>query len=194
MKKSLGPRISVYPTPVWVVGSYDAEGKPNVMTAAWGGVCCSKPPCVYVSLRQATYSYGNLMARKAYTVSVPSQDHVLEADFFGLASGRDVDKFAKTGLTPERSEHVDAPYVAEFPIVLECKVVHTIELGLHTQFVGEIVNVLADEDVLTGEKARPAMERIRPLVYSTDQRTYHGIGENLGQGFSMGLELMDPKE
>ena len=94
MKKSLGAKTLIYPTPVWVVGTYDNEGKPNVMTAAWGGVCCSQPPCVGVSLRKATYSFGSIMERKAFTVNVPSDAHVREADYFGIASGRDSDKFS----------------------------------------------------------------------------------------------------
>ena len=99
MKKSLGAKTLAYPTPVWVVGSYDSEGKPNIMTVAWGGICCSQPPCVTVSLRKATYSYGNIMARKAYTVSIPSVRYLREADYVGIYSGRHEDKFAETGLT-----------------------------------------------------------------------------------------------
>ncbi|GKT18736.1 flavin reductase family protein, partial [Aduncisulcus paluster] len=78
------------------------------------------------------------MERGAYTVSIPSVQHAAEADYFGMASGRDKDKFAVSGLTPVRSDVVDAPYVDEFPFIFECKVVETVELGLHTQFVGEI--------------------------------------------------------
>ena len=114
MKKSLGAKTLVYPTPVFVVGTYDKEGKPNVMTASWGGICCSQPPCVAVSLRKATYTHGNILARKAFTISIPSEDHVQQADYFGLVSGRSGDKLAATKLTPVRSELVDAPYVKEF--------------------------------------------------------------------------------
>ena len=124
MKRSIGAKTLIYPTPTWIVGSYDKQGKPNGMTAAWGGICCSDPPCVAVSLRKATYSYGSLIERKAFTVSVPSQGQVKEADYFGLVSGRETDKFAATGLTPVRSDLVDAPYVQECPLVLECKVLH----------------------------------------------------------------------
>jgi len=86
MKKSLGAKTLVYPTPVFVVGTYDAQGKPNVMTASWGGICCSRPPCVAVSLRKATYTYGNIVQRKAFTISIPSEAHVQAADHFGLVS------------------------------------------------------------------------------------------------------------
>jgi flavin reductase (DIM6/NTAB) family NADH-FMN oxidoreductase RutF len=110
MKQSLGAKTLVYPTPVFVVGTYDQEGKPNVMTASWGGICCSQPPCVAVSLRKATYTHGNILARKAFTISIPSEGHVQQADYFGLVSGRSGDKLTATKLTPVRSELVDAPY------------------------------------------------------------------------------------
>jgi len=102
MKISLGKKTLLYPAPVCVVGTYDQAGKPNVMTAAWAGICCSSPPCIAVSLRKATYTYGNIMERKAFTVSLPSEEYIHQADYFGMASGRDEDKFARTRLTPVR--------------------------------------------------------------------------------------------
>ena len=158
------------------------------MTAAWGGICCSDPPCVAVSLRKATYSYASLLERRALTVSVPSQRHVKEADYFGLVSGRDVDKFAAAGLTPVRSQLVDAPYVAEFPLVLECRVLHVIELGLHTQFVGEILDVKADEEVLDASGV-PDMLKVLPIVFSPGNRVYYGVGALLGHAFAVGKEI-----
>lgn len=188
MRKSLGAKTLVFPTPVWVVGSYDKDERPNVMTAAWGGICCSKPPLVTVSLRKATYTYHNIVDKKAFTVNVPSQDHVKEADYFGLVSGKTEDKFEKAGLTPLRSDLVDAPLVAEFPLVLECGLERTVELGLHTQFIGEILDVKAKEEVLD-EKGNPVMEKVRPVVFGPGVHAYHGIGRYLGPGFSIGKEL-----
>lgn len=188
MKKSIGARTLVFPTPVWVVGTYDKEGKPNVMTAAWVGICCSRPPCVGISLRKATYTYGNIMERKAFTVNVPSEMYVKEADYFGIASGRNGDKFAATGLTPIGSDLVDAPYVKEFPLVLECKVIHTIEIGLHTQFIGEIMDVKADESVLGG-RGLPLIEKVKPIVYCPEIQIYHGIGKYRGKAHSIGREI-----
>jgi flavin reductase (DIM6/NTAB) family NADH-FMN oxidoreductase RutF len=185
MKRSLGAKTLVFPTPVWVVGTYDKDGKPNVMSAAWGGICCSLPPCVAVSLRKATYSYGNIVERKAFTVSVPSETHAREADYFGIASGRNTDKFAETGLTPVRSALVDAPYVGEFPLVLECRLLHTFEIGLHTQFVGEILDVKAEDSVL-GEKGLPDVEKVKPILFEPEVRTYHGVGRLLGDAYSIG--------
>ena len=188
MKKSLGAKIIVGATPVWIVGTYDAAGKPNIMAAAWAGVCCSEPPCVAVALRKATYSYGNIIQRKAFTVNVPSAQYVREADYAGIASGKDVDKFAKMRFTPVKGELVDAPYIQEFPLVIECKLLHTIEIGLHTQFIGEIMDVKAEEGVL-GEKDLPQLERIDQFLFSPGTRTYYKMGSFLGKAFSVGKDF-----
>ena len=188
MKKSVGARTIAYPTPVYIVGTYDDAGKPNIMAAAWAGICCSKPPCVAVSLRKATYSYGNIIARQAYTVSFPSEAFVKQADYAGLASGRDVNKFDALGLTPVRGELVDAPYVAEFPLVLECKLLHTIEIGLHTEFIGEILDVKAEDSALD-EEGRIDIERVRPFLFAPGNQAYYGVGERLGQAFSIGRQI-----
>lgn len=188
MKKSFGPKTLIYPTPVWVVGTYDKDGKPNVMTIAWGGICCSVPPCVTISLRKATYSYGNIAERKAFTINVPSESHAREADYFGLVSGKNVDKLSAVGLTPVKSDLVDAPYLKEFPLVLECRVIHTFEIGLHTQFIGEILDVKADEAALD-EKGLPDIEKVRPIVFSPERRAYYRVGNYLGEAFSIGKEF-----
>jgi flavin reductase (DIM6/NTAB) family NADH-FMN oxidoreductase RutF len=178
-KKSLGAKTIAPPSPVWVIGSYDDEGKPNMMTASWVGVCCSDPPCVTISLREATYTYGNIKERGAYTVNIPSQSLADVAAFTGRVSGRDTDKFAATGLTPVKSELVDAPYVAEFPLVLECRVIKTIELGLHTMFIAEILDVKADTAVL-GEKGTPDPDKLDTFIYSVGGYGFYQVGENIG--------------
>jgi len=185
MKKSLGAKTLVSPIPVWVIGTYDKERKPNAATVAWGGICCSQPPCVAISLRKATYSYGNIVESKAFTVNVPSEKYVKEAQYFGTVSGRNVDKFSETGLTSVKSDLVDAPYVKEFPIVLECKLINTIEIGLHTQFIGEIMDVKADEQVLR-ENDVTDIEKIKPIIFAPDSFSYYGIGKSLGEAFSIG--------
>lgn len=185
MKKSLGAKTLATPTPTWVVGSYDAQGKPNIMTIAWGGICCSQPPCVTVSLRKATCTYACIMERKAYTVSIPSVEQVKEADYCGIATGRNTDKFVDLGLTPVRSELVDAPYVGEFPVVIECKLLRAIEIGLHTQFVGEIMDIKADEAVLNAEGMLD-IRKLNPLIYNPGQSSYFTIGEFAGKAFSVG--------
>ena len=110
---------------------------------------------------------------------------MVEADYAGIVSGRDGDKFAATGLTPVRSELVDAPYAAEFPVVLECRLLHIVEVGLHTQFIGEIVDVKGDEDVF-GEDGTLDIMKIKPLIFDTSRRGYHGVGPLLGKAFAVG--------
>jgi flavin reductase (DIM6/NTAB) family NADH-FMN oxidoreductase RutF len=183
MKKSLGVGTFALPSPVWVVGTYDATCKPNLMTAAWGGICNSRPPSIYVSLRKATYSHGNIIARMVYTVSIPSEKYVREADWIGIVSGRDLDKFAMTKLTPVKGSIVDAPYVEEFPVVLECRVKEVFELGLHTQFVGEIMDVKAEENVLNA-KGSIDIGKVKPIIFTAGAGTYHGVGEKIQDAFT----------
>ncbi|AAM32612.1 MULTISPECIES: flavin reductase family protein [Methanosarcina] len=185
MKQSIGAKPLAFPTPAWVVGTYDMNGKPNAMTVAWAGICCSNPPCISVSLRKATYSYAGIVENKAFTVSIPSEVFVREADYFGIASGKDENKFECASLTPVRSELVPAPYVGEFPVVLECKLLHSLEVGLHTMFVGEIMDIKAEEYVLD-ENGNPDIERIKPVIYGTGNKSYYSIGRNLGKAFYIG--------
>jgi flavin reductase (DIM6/NTAB) family NADH-FMN oxidoreductase RutF len=177
------------PCPVLIIGTYGADGAPNIMNAAWGGIASSKPPCISVSLREATMSYHNIMHSKAFTVNIPSEKQFKEADYVGLVSGRDCDKFKVAGLTPERSSLVNAPIVMEFPYALECVLVRHINLGLHTMFIGEIVGIAADSDVV-GQNQLPDIEKVRPMLFgSLGSRAYYSVGDKLGNAFSVGNEL-----
>jgi flavin reductase (DIM6/NTAB) family NADH-FMN oxidoreductase RutF len=184
MKKSLGPKPILYPHPVVLVGTYNAQGKPNIMTVSWTGICCSRPPCVSVALRKATYTYGNLVLQRAFTVSIPAVTHLRQADYAGIASGRDVDKFAKTGLTPVAADHVHAPYVSQCPVVLECELVHTLEIGSHTIFVGKILDVKADTEVLDTD-GDPDLARVRPFAWASGNNAYFAMGERLQEAFTV---------
>ncbi len=188
MKKSLGGKTIIYPTPVLLVGTYDTDGKPNAMTAAWGGICCSNPPCIAVALRKATYTYGNIVHQGCFTISIPAEEHVRHVDYFGIVSGKRTDKFAATGLTPVKSTLINAPYIKEFPFVLECKLVQKMELGLHTQFIGEILDIKADEDVLD-QKGQLDITKVKPVIYAPEANRYYGIGAFLGNAFSIGQDL-----
>ena len=188
MKKSIGAQTIIYPAPVLIVGTYDKIGKPNVMTAAWGGICCSKPPCVTVSLRKATYSYGNIVENKAYTINIPSEKYAKECDYFGMASGKTEDKFSAAGLTPVKSDLVKAPYIKEFPLILECKLLHTFEIGLHTQFVGEIVDVKVEESVMDAT-GNLDIEKVKPIIYATSSKAYYGTGKKIGDAWKIGRDI-----
>lgn len=180
MKVSIGAKPLVLTTPVWIIATYDPDGRANAMTASWGGICCSRPPCVSVSLRKATATYGYLTAREAFTVGVPSDAQAAAADYFGSVSGRDVDKIAAAGMTAVPSEHVDAPLLDELPLTLACRLLHTLEIGLHTLFVGEIVDIKADDGVLD-ERGLPDPAKVRPFSYAPEARLYHGLGDLLGK-------------
>jgi len=188
MKRSLGAKTLAYPVPVWLIATYDGTGRANAMTASWAGVCCSKPPCVSVSLRKATYTYGSLVARRAFTVNVPPVALAAETDYLGIVSGRKEDKLAKLGLATSRSELVDAPIVDACPLVLECRLIHDLEIGLHTLFVGEILDVKADDSVL-GDDGLPDVDLLNPFVYSPEARRYHALGDELGRSRVLAAKL-----
>ncbi len=186
---AIKPSSILHPHPVLLVGTYGADGKPNIMTAAWGGICCSDPPCVSVSLREATLTYHNILHSKAFTVGIPSRKHVKAADYAGIVSGRDHDKFHDTGLTPVRSEKVDAPLAAELPFSLECTLAEWHKLGLHTIFIGRIMGAQADEGVL-GPTGLPDIEKTQAILWGgMGSNHYFAVGEKLARAFSVGKEL-----
>jgi flavin reductase (DIM6/NTAB) family NADH-FMN oxidoreductase RutF len=188
MKKSIGTKTFLPVTPVLIVGSYDDKFQPNLMACAWGGICCSKPPCVNVSLRKATYSYHNIVSRKAFTVNILFSDQVEKVDFYGIVSGRDHNKFEQTGITPVKSDIVDAPYGKEFPMVLECKVIHQIDIGLHTEFIGEIMDIKIENDLLDGN-GKILVNKFHPIIY-IPERDYYTRGEYLGKAHSIGKNVI----
>ena len=138
-------------------------------------------------LRAATYTHGNIVERRAFTINIPSEKYLKDVDYVGLVSGRDTDKLSAAKLTAIKSELVDAPYVKEFPIVLECSLRHTIELGLHTQFIGEILDAKADEAILANEL--PDIKKVNPILYTPLTRKYYGVGSYLGEAHAVGKQL-----
>jgi len=190
MKKSLGADALGVPAPVWVVGSYGPDREPNVMVASWGGICCSSPPCLAVSLRKTRLSHANIMKSKAFTVNVPSRRHLPVTDYIGTVSGRSQNKFAATGLTPVPSSLVEAPYILEFPLVLECTLFTSIDLGSHTQFIGRVVDVKADEAMLDGAGALIA-GKVNPLIASPAERAYYALGNYLTPAHAPGLAVLE---
>jgi len=186
---AIPPATVLHPHPVLLIGTYSSDGRPNLMTAAWGGICCGDPPCVAVSLREATLTYHNILGTGAFTVGVPSRTHVQAADYVGMVSGRDHDKFPETGLTPCKSEKVNAPLAAELPFSLECRLVQHHKLGLHTMFIGEIVGIQADEEVL-GPRGLPDIEKTQAILWGgLGNNHYFAVGEKLAGAFSAGGSL-----
>ena len=184
-RRDLGPRPLTYPMPALLVGVYDAEGRPNLMTAAWGGICNSAPPCVSVSIRPSRWTHDPLLRRKAFTLGIPSAAMAAQADFAGITCGRSVDKFAAAGLTLCRSERVDAPYAGECPIVLECRLLQHVDLPSHTLMIGEICNVSALESCMDGDQ--PDIAKVDPLVYDAAGRRYYRLGGEVAKAYTAGL-------
>ncbi len=188
MKKSLGARTLAFPLPAFLVGSYDSAGRPNIMTAAWGGIACSDPPCLAVAIQPPRYTFDSIMASQAFTVSIPGSRLAAAADYAGLVSGRREDKFVRAGLTPVKSDLVNAPYVGECPVVIECQLYKTLELGSHTLFVGRIVDVKAEEGLEAASGGGLDPVKVDPLIFNVGG-DYHRIGASVGRAFSIGKTL-----
>ncbi len=187
---AIPPATVLHPHPVMLVGTYGADGKPNLMNAAWGGICCGDPPCVAVSLREATLTYHNILRAKAFTVGIPSRRHVEAADYVGIVSGRERDKFKDTGLTPLKSAKVNAPVAAELPFTLECELFQHHKLGLHTMFIGRIAGIQADEATL-GPNGLPDIEKTGAILWGgMGSSHYFAVGERLAKAFSVGKRLV----
>ncbi|MDR1297705.1 MAG: flavin reductase family protein [Deltaproteobacteria bacterium] len=186
MKISLGARTLALPMPAFLVGTYDANGRPNVMTAAWGGIVCSEPPLIAVSVRPPRWTHAGVLKNKALTISFPPARLAVETDFAGIVSGKDHDKFKEAGLTAVKSDLVEAPYVGECPVVVECRLHSSHELGTHTLFIGEIVDVKADREVAADGGID--MQKADPLVFGADGN-YHKLGPRVARAFSAGKDL-----
>lgn len=191
--KSLGAHTIALPLPAWVIGTYDAAGKPNAMTASWTGVCCSDPPCVYFSARKSRYTYECVTASRAFTINIPDVGQVEVTDYLGTVSGRKLDKLSAAGLEVRRAQHIEAPYIVGFPLIIECRLAKTIELGSHTMFVGKIVDVKCDEAIL-GPDGKPDGSRLRPFIYSTGDGAYYAVVDKLGKGYQLGRSVATPGE
>lgn len=189
MKKSMGRRERIFPNPVLVVCTYDEQGEPNAVTLAWGGVASSGPESVSIAVRPSRYTWEALKRTKAFTINLPSIEHAAEVDYFGLVSGRDVRKFATTGLTPVRGEYVDAPYIAEFPFCMECSVTHELDLSAHTLFIGKVEDVKINEELM-GEKGAILWDQAKILSFDSGLRVYRAPGEVVGDAYSIGKKYI----
>ena len=185
MRKNFGPKPFIYPMPVLVIASYDENGVPNAMNAAWGCAADMNRIGIYVSASHKTTK--NILARGAFTVSMADASHVVEADYVGLVSGNDVPgKLEKAGLHATKSELVDAPLIDELPMALECTLISYDEES--ELLTGEIVNVCADERIL-GENGRIDPAKLQPITYDPVNNAYMVLGDKVGKAFRDGMRL-----
>jgi flavin reductase (DIM6/NTAB) family NADH-FMN oxidoreductase RutF len=189
MKISLGPKVIALPLPAYLVGSYDENLNPNIMTAAWGGVLCSDPPLLGFSARPTRLTYTGVIKHRAFTINFPSAKLAMLVDFAGLTSGRQVNKLERTSLTAVKSPLVDAPFIQECPVSSELRLIKTVELGSHTLFIGQILDVRADH-ALVREDGSLDVLKVNPLVYGGEG--YFSLGADLGKAFSIGKQLIRP--
>ena len=189
MKKDLGLVQAVYPMPVLMVAAYDAHEKVNVMNAAWGQICDDDRIILFIGEGKRTWL--NIKASKAFTVALADKAHMDVADFFGIASGNKIeDKFERTGYHAIKSDKVNAPIIEEFPVVMECELLEFIHSDYVDGIVGKIVNVKAEEAVLS-EKGKVAPEKLNVLMFDQFQNGYYVTGEKVGKAWNAGAALMN---
>lgn len=185
MRKNFGTKAILYPMPVLIIGSYDENGTPNAMNAAWGGISEETEISICVSDDHKTTE--NILARKAFTVSIADAKNVVAADYVGIVSGNKVpDKIEKAGWHAVKSDMVDAPLFEELPMALECRMISYDRESC--RLVGEIVNVCADESIL-GEDGKIDLSKFEPITYDPVHHTYIRLGEKVGNAFSDGKVL-----
>ncbi len=184
MRKNFGAKAILYPMPVLIIGTYDEKGTPDAMNAAWGGI--SEETQISICVSDDHKTTANILARKAFTVSIADAENVTAADYVGIVSGnKEPDKIAKAGWTAVESEKVDAPLFEELPLALECRLVSYDAESC--RLVGEIVNVCADERILTDGKVD--LSKFRPITYDPVNHDYLTLGEKVGKAFSDGVKL-----
>lgn len=177
------PGNMLYPLPAVLVTVADREGKPNVFTVAWAGTVCSDPPMVSISVRPQRYSWHCIEETGEFAINLTTRKLARATDFCGVRSGRDLDKFQASGLTPLTASRIKAPLIAESPVCLECRVKQALPLGSHTMYVAEVVSVSVDERYLDGEN-RFHLDWAEPIVYSHGM--YHELGKAIGRfGYSV---------
>lgn len=172
------PGTMVYPLPALLVSCGDAPENYNLITVAWAGTLCTNPALCYISLRPERHSYELVKRNMEYVINLTTEELARATDWCGVRSGRDYHKFEETGLTPGKATCVKAPIVMESPLSIECRVREIMHLGSHDMFVGEVVNVQADERYLD-EAGKWHLERSNPLVYL--HGAYYALGELIGK-------------
>ena len=185
-KKAFKPGNMLYPAPAVLVTCADGEGKTNMLTLAWAGTVCSDPPMLSVSIRKERFSHHMIQKTGEFVVNLTTEKLVRAADFAGVRSGRDTDKWKETGLTPGKAFEVNVPVIVESPVNIECRVKQVLELGSHDMFVAEVVAVGVDGKLID-EKGRFRLEDCGLVAYA--HGAYQTLGKTLGTfGFSVRKE------
>ncbi len=186
MRKKLNLTEGIFPMPVLMIATYNEDGSVNVMNAAWGTM--QERDTVALNLTESHKTVQNIKARGAFTVSIADAAHVVEADYFGVASGnQEPRKFEKSGLTAEKSPIVDAPVINEFPLCLECRFIEYQGNEFGVGVIGKVVNITADESVMVGDKVD--MSLVNAIAFDPYTHGYYKVAERVGEAFKDGLKL-----
>lgn len=181
MRKNFGAKPILYPQPVFIIATYNEDGTANAMNAAWGGISESDEISMCISANHRTTE--NVLRTKAFTVSMATEEYTAACDYLGIASGSNTpDKLSRCGLTTEKSQFVDAPLICQLPMAVECTLKNYDPETC--RMVGQVVNVCADESVLTDGKIDPA--KLRPIIFDGMNHIYLGLGEKTGDAFADG--------
>jgi flavin reductase (DIM6/NTAB) family NADH-FMN oxidoreductase RutF len=182
MKIKKNPFTVLFPCPVVLATCLDTSGVPNIITLAWAGTVCSEPPMVGLGIRPTRHSYKLIKDTKEFVVNIPPTKFIKETDYCGVTSGKNVNKFSETGLTPEKADKVKAPLIRECPVNMECTLKDVIPLGAHDLFLGEVVQIHIDEQVLD-EKEMLDFSKADPFVFNVGE--YWSLNKKIGTyGFS----------
>lgn len=177
-KITKGPATALFPVPTVLVTSCLEGGEPNIITIAWTGIMNSEPPVVYISVRPVGRNSHKMITESGeFVINIPSAGQARIVDYCGMVTGRDVNKFKQTGLTPLPASHVKAPLIAECPVNIECRVRQVLPFGSHDVFIADVLAVHYSEDVVD-EKGRPDLDKIKPYGYCVNE--YRLMSDKLG--------------
>jgi flavin reductase (DIM6/NTAB) family NADH-FMN oxidoreductase RutF len=189
MKKHLGPSPTLFPMPAVLIGTYNDDGTANAMTAAWAAACCHSPPCLGVAVRSNRLTFSNIRKRGAFTINIPRATLAKQVDYLGIVSGsHQPDKLERINMGTTSGAIVDAPIIDVCPVNVECRLYKSLELGTHTWFVGEVMEVQADGELVRGD-GKIDVPSLDPLVYATSVGEYWSMGVSIGRSYEIGKTL-----
>lgn len=190
MKVNLKPRAMMYPAPAVVASAYDENGNADACTLAFATMCSHHPPVVMIAINSTLKrkTLKDILQTKEFCLGFAGVEHLSEVDYLGIETGYNLDKLERVSFTHQKAEKVNAPIINEFKVSVECRAIHIVEVGSHTQITGEIVNVQADESVLD-EKGRIIFEKVNPIAYDDVTHSYYEMGDKLADAFKVGLKF-----
>lgn len=181
----------MYPAPAVVASAYDEKGNADACTLAFAAMCSHHPPAVMIAINSTLKrkTLKSILHSREFCLGFGSVEHVCEVDYLGIESGYREDKISKIGFTHQKAQKVNAPLINEFKLSLECKVMHIVEVGSHTQITGEIVNVQAEADIVD-DNGRIIFEKLNPIAYDDVTHSYYRVGEKVGDAFKVGAKFI----